>query len=110
MMDTGWAEKEQEDTGMQICRELMEKLDEFYASENKYVAMKQLRKVCRVTGNFMWRLQTAGTFCCGCRLERSMNRRKRRLIECGKPTALAFPCAGPLLSEAVMTGDAFISF
>lgn len=27
MMDTGWAEKEQEDTGMQICRELMEKLD-----------------------------------------------------------------------------------
>ena len=27
MMDTGWAEKEQEDTGTQICRELMEKLD-----------------------------------------------------------------------------------
>ena len=102
MMDAGWAEKEQEDTGAQICRELMEKLD--------IKSYETVRKVCRVTGNFMWRLQTAGTFCCGCRLERSMNGRKRRLIECGKPTALAFPCAGPLLSEAVMTGDAFISF
>ena len=38
-MDAGWAEKEQEDTGAQICRELMEKLDEFYASENKYGAL-----------------------------------------------------------------------
>ena len=37
MMDTGWAEKEQEDTGTQICRELMEKLDEFYTS-GKYIA------------------------------------------------------------------------
>ena len=27
MMDAGWAEKEQEDTGAKICRELMEKLD-----------------------------------------------------------------------------------
>ena len=58
MMDAGWAEKEQEDTGAQICRELMEKLD--------IKSYETVRKV--------------------------------------------FPCAGPLLSEAVMMGEAFISF
>lgn len=70
MTDAGRTEKEQ--TDKRICRELMEKLDK--------KALKQLRKVCRVTGNFMWRLQTAGTFCCGYRMDRRMNGRKRRLI------------------------------
>lgn len=95
MMDAGRTEKAQ--IGRQICRELMEKLD--------IKSYETVTEGLWVTGNFMWRLQAAGTFCCGCRKERSMNGRKRRLIECGKPTTLAFQYAGPLLSEAVMTGD-----
>lgn len=102
MMDTGWAEKEQEDTGMQICRELMEKLD-IKSYETVTEGLSGDRKFHVETsdgGHFLLRL-SAGT---------EYERKKTTFDRMRKADSIGIPCAGPLLSEAVMTGDAFISF
>ena len=43
----------------------------------------------------MWETSDGGHFCCGCRMERSMNGRKRRLIEMRKADSIGIPMCRP---------------